>query len=183
MEEITEKKRAIDDAPSALTHKAVKEWFIKNGAKGVVKKTVVANILGVSPRTVKNAEKDKKLISIAPGIYTLDDVVDWSISNPRLLAQDVGYWELTESLFEHVKATLLSKHQTFIKVWNNDVEDLTSEVCYRISKRKKLNYVDETYIINSAIVGLWREVKSKQMDINISFETLRESICSQNNKM
>lgn len=173
-EDIQEKKRRIDDAPNALTKKSVKEWFISNGAKGVVKKTVIANILGINPRTVKNAEKNKKLKAIVPGIYTLEDIVDWAIENPKLLAQDVGYWEITEELLEHVKATLLSKHPTFIKVWNNDVEDLASEVCLRISKRKKLNYVDETYIINSAIIGLWRFVKSRGIDKTVSLETLKK---------
>ena len=172
-EDIPEKKRRIDDAPLALTHKSVKEWMIGNGAKGVMKKAMVANILGVNPRTVKNAEKQNKLKAIAPGVYTLDAVVDWSIENPKLLAQDVGYWQITEELFEHVKATLLSKHQTFIRVWHNDVEDLASEVCFRITKRKKLNYVDESYIINSAIIGLWRFVKSRGMDKTISLETLK----------
>jgi hypothetical protein len=168
------KARAIDDAPEALTHKAVKEWFINNGAKGIMKSSVIANILGISKRTINNADRGNKLKAIGRGVYELDDVVKWAISNPRVLAQDVANWPLTLELFDHVRTTLQNNHPTFIKVWNNDLEDLTSEVCHAMAKKKKIHGVTERTVINSVIMDLWRKTKSRHLDSNVSLEVLKK---------
>lgn len=172
MEEI-EKKRVISDAPTAFNKTAIKEWFIQNGAKGIIKASSLANILGVSRRTIANAQRSGKLKNIGKCVFDLNDVVEWSLANPRMLGQDVDYWQVTEELVRHVKNTLNSKHQTFIRVWNNDVDDLTSEVCCAIAKKRKINGVDETYVINSTIISLWRKAKVRNLDKNISLESLK----------
>lgn len=165
--------KAFNDAPMSLSHDDVKQWFIDHGAKGVVKKQVIANILRLSVRTIKNAEKSKQLKSLTHGVYDLNDVVDWAIKkNPKVLAQEACY-EITEELYNRVKITLLNKHKTLISVYPDTLEDLVSEICLEISKQKKSLTVDENFVINSTIINVWEKVK-KNKNQTISIETLKK---------
>lgn len=155
-------KRNVADAPESLTKAGVTAWLIKNGAMGIMSAAAVANIVGCSKRVVKNAEKDKKLHAVSLGVYLREDVAIWLISNPKYLAQGVPHWEITFELMEHVKRELLARYKYFVKVYPDELDDLVSEVCLIIAKKKKLTTVQESTVINSAIIDLWRKFSVAQ---------------------
>lgn len=173
-------KRNVVDAPESLTKTSIKAWLIKNGAAGVMSAAAVANIVGCSKRVVKNAEKDKKIQAVSPGVFVIDDVCSWLINNPKYLAQGVPRWEITFELMEHVKRELLARHRIFVSTYPDELQDLVSEVCLLIAKKKKVNTVKESTVINSAIIDLWRKynvTKKSQLKKMDSIEDIKGVKC------
>lgn len=172
-------KRNVADAPESLTKTGVKDWLVKNGAAGIISAAAAANIVGCSKRIIKNAEKDKQLKSVSPGVYLIDDLCCWLISKPKYLAQGVPRWEITLELREHVKRELLARFNFFVRNYKDGLEDLISEVCLIIAKKKKLKTVQESTVINSAIIDLWRKynVANKNQIKTISTEKVKGIKC------
>lgn len=146
-------KRNFADAPSASTQKSIREWLLERGAKGIISTTAVAEIVGVSERTVKNAENSGELSVVDKRTYTLDSVVEWLMKNQRYVAQDTGRFELTPEVYDHVRKMLHKFAQPLIRLYNNDVEELVSEICCRLTKRRLTNDVSLSTVIYREIVN------------------------------
>lgn len=141
-----EQNNTYTSAPQTSTLKGVKDWLIARGACGIMSNTVVADIVGVSKRTVYNATRDGKLPTIDKCTYAIDDVAKWLFANQRYISQ-AGAVAINEELYSHVKAMLLRFGQPLIKLYNNDVQELVSEIAFRLSKRRITSAVSLSTVI------------------------------------
>ena len=173
--EKNEEKRELTDAPMAATAKSVREWLLERGAKGILSTSAVANVVGCSKRTVKNAENSGELPSIDKCTYELDSVVQWLLKHPRYMAQGENRFQLTEATYQNVREILLKTSPTLIKLWNNDVDDLVSEVCYQMSRTRVSGSCSEKTIIHHAINNLWHKKSTRQMVQTVSLDAIREA--------
>lgn len=172
---VTEVARDLRDAPDAATKKSIKEWLVKRGAKGIISTNAVALIIGCSRRVIKDAENAGAFKILDKCTYDLDSVVDWLMKNPRYIAQEKKFYEVTEATYKNVKDILLRNSKTLIRLWNNDVDDLTAEVCYRISKKPMgATRVSEKTVIINVINNLWHEKQTQQMVNTVSLNALQE---------
>lgn len=171
----TEVARDLRDAPDAATKKAIKEWLIKRGAKGIISTNAVALIIGCSRRVIKDAENAGEFKILDKCTYSLDSVVDWLMQNPRYIAQEKKYYEVTEATYPLVSSVIKQHARTLLKLWNNDLEDLTAEICYRISRKPMgATKVSEKTIIINIINDMWREKRTQQMANTVSLNALQE---------
>ena len=165
----------LTDAPITATKAAVKQWLIDKGAKGIISTNAVASLLGISRRVVKNAENDNAFVVLDKCTYSLDSVAEWLLKHPRYMVQKVSGIELTEDLYGKVKKIILQTSPTLLKLWNNDLDDLTHEVCCQIAKNSKSSSCSETTIIRRAINNIWHRKSTQQMTQTVSIETLRSN--------
>ena len=171
---VNEVARDLSDAPVAATKKAIKEWLIEKGARGIISTNALAVIIGCSRRVIKDAENANQFKILDKCTYDLDSVVDWLMKNPRYVAQQKKYYEVTEVTYQNVKEILLRNSKTLIRLWNDDVDDLTAEVCYRISKKTMgATRVSEKTVIINVINSLWREKQTQQMAKTVSLDAIR----------
>lgn len=161
------------DAPEARSVKAIKEWMIARGAKGIIGHSAVAKIVGITKRTVKNAEYAGALAPIDRNTYTLDAVASWLYANPRLLAQSIPRYQLTEETPGRVREVLQKTAPRLLELFNNDIEELTMEICCRLSKRKPRGEVTELTLIYEEIRNLYKSKSVRQMANTVSIETVR----------
>ena len=173
MEEI---KRDLSNAPSAFTRKAVKQWLIDHGAKGVISTSAVALIVGVSKRVVKDAERAGKLPAIDKCTYILDAVVDWLVKNPRYMAQGTRYFHVTEGTMALVKQIILNRYKGLLKLWNNDLDDLTMETCYRLSITPLGATCSDALIIIRTLNKIWhsKDVQNRRVTVPLDAISQRE---------
>lgn len=163
-------KRDLSNAPNAFTHKAVKQWLIEHGAKGVMSATAISLIIGVSKRTIKDAERAGKLPAIDKCTYEVDTVVDWLIDNPRYIAQGTRYYQVTEETFAVVKNIIQQRYKTLLKYFHNDIDDLTTEVCYRLSITPLGAACSDALIITRTLNKIWhsKDVQNRRNTIHLS---------------
>jgi hypothetical protein len=175
MEEI---KRDLSNAPISYTHKAVKQWMIDHGAMGVLSVSAVSLIVGVSKRTVKDAERAGKLKTIDKCTYSLDAVVEWLVQNPRYIAQDTRYFKVTEETLNHVKAIILTRYQGLLKLWNDDVDDLAQETCYRLSTTPMGASCSESLVIIRMLNKIWhsKDIQNRRVTVPLSSVNSREVV-------
>lgn len=171
----TEVARDLRDAPDAATKKSIKEWLIKRGAKGIISTNAVALIIGCSRRVIKDAENDGAFKVLDKCTYDLDSVVDWLMKHPRYIAQEKKYYEVTEGTYPLVRSIIMQHARPLLKVWNNDIDDLTAEVCYRVSRKPMgATKVSEKTVIINIINDMWREKQTRQMVNTVSLNALQE---------
>lgn len=171
----TEIARDLRDAPDTATKKGVKEWLIRQGAKGIISTNAVAVIIGCSRRVVKDAENAGDIKAIDKCTYDLDSVVEWLWKNPRYIAQERKYYEVTEATYPLVREIIQRNAKTLLRLWNNDIDDLTSEICYRITRKPMgATKVSERTLAINIINDLWREKQTQQMVRTVSLDALRE---------
>jgi hypothetical protein len=171
----TEVARDLRDAPDAATKKSIKEWLIKRGAKGIISTNAVALIIGCSRRVIKDAENEGAFKILDKCTYDLDSVVDWLMKHPRYIAQEKKYYEVTEGTYPLVRSIIMQHAKPLLKVWNNDIEDLTAEICYRVSRKPMgATKVSEKTVIINIINDLWREKRTQQMVNTVSLNALQE---------
>ena len=173
MEEL---KRDLSNAPVSYTHKAVKQWLVEHGAMGVLSVSAVSLIIGISKRTVKDAERAGKLKAIDKCTYTLDAVVEWLVQNPRYIAQDTRYFKVTEETLNHVNAIILSRYQGLLKLWNNDVDDLAQETCYKLSTTPMGAGCSESLVIIRMLNKIWhsKDVQNRRVTVPLDTVNARE---------
>jgi hypothetical protein len=163
-------KRDLSNAPGALTFKSVKEWLVEHGAQGILGLSAVSLIVGVSKRTVKDAERSGQLKAIDKCTYTIDDVVNWLIANPRHVAQGTCYFAVTEETVGKVKQIILGRFQGLLKLWNNDVDDLAHEACYRLSITPLGAACSEELIIIRTLNKIWhsKDVQNRRVTVSLN---------------
>lgn len=173
MEEI---KRDLSNAPSAFTHKAVKQWLLDHGAKGVISTAAVALIVGVSKRVVKDAERAGKLPNIDKCTYDLNAVVDWLVANPRYMAQGTRYFQVTEDTIALVKQIILNRYQGLLKLWYDDIDDLAAETCYRLSLTPLGATCSDALIVVRTLNKIWhsKDVQNRRVTVSLDSITQKE---------
>lgn len=177
-EQMEEIKRDLSNAPAAFTPKAVKQWLLEHGAKGVISTAAVALIVGVSKRVVKDAERAGKLPAIDKCTYDLDDVVAWLVANPRYMAQGTRYFQVTEDTVALVKQIIVTRYQGLLKLWNHDVDDLVNETCYRLSLTPLGATCSDTLIIVRTLNKIWhsKDVQNRRVTVSINSVSPKEYI-------
>ena len=170
MEEI---KRNLSDAPAAATLKAIKEWLIAHGAKGIMSTAAVSLIVGVSKRVVKDAERSGELPAIDIRTYNIDSVAAWLAKHPRYVEQGTGRYQITEDTYDHAMAILKKDYQTLIAIWNNDVQDLAQEVCYRLARTVVTSECSENLLIRRVANNIWHSKDVQQRTMTVSLDALR----------
>jgi len=128
--------RNVSEAPG-FSYRSVMQWLAERGAKGIINTRCVAYIVGCSLRTVKNAERNGEIKAIDKCTYELDSVARWLMKHPRFLAQDRPSWNIDEKAMADIRNIVVSKHQTLIQMFNNDVDELVQEIACRLLKKKK----------------------------------------------
>lgn len=173
MEEI---ERDLSNAPNAFTHKSVKQWLVDHGAMGVLSISAISLIVGVSKRTIKDAERAGKLKNIDKCTYELDAVVDWLVKNPRHMAQGTRYFKVTEETLENVKKIIRNRFQGLLQFWNNDIDDLALETCYKLSTTPLGAACSESLIIIRALNKIWhsKDVQNRKMTVPLETINSRE---------
>ena len=170
---MNEIKRDLSDAPSAPTKAAIKEWLIAKGAKGIISTAAVALIVGVSKRVVKDAERSGELPTIDARTYHIDAVAAWLLKHPRYVAQGTGKYQITEDTYNHAMAILKKDYQTLIALWNNDVNDLAQEVCYRLARTVVTSECSEDLLIRRVANNIWHSKDVQQRTMTVSLDALR----------
>ena len=170
MEEV---KRNLSNAPAACNFKSVKEWLVEHGAQGVLGLSAVSLIIGVSKRTVKDAERSGQLKAIDKCTYTIDAVVDWLIANPRHMAPGTRYFGVTDATVGKVKQISLGRFQGLLKLWNNDVDDLAHEACYRLSITPLGAACSEELIIVRTLNKIWHSKDVQNRRVTVSLDSIK----------
>lgn len=162
----------LTNPPAALNVKSIKQWLIDNGLGAVVSASTLAEILGVSRKTIKNAENARKLIAVDKCTYSLDSIAGWLLANPRYVAQQKKRVEVTESTYALIKNVLLSKYPKLIELYHGEVDDCTHEVAYRLGKTAMGRPCSEYTLVIRAINNLWNSKQMQTANRTVSIETV-----------
>lgn len=167
--------RGITDSPTALTLTAVKAWLIEHGAGGIISQEALADILGVQKRTIKSFEK-KGVKPIDKCTYNLDDIVKVLVKNPRYLSQKRELFAVKPEHYPMVKNLIKSMAMPLLKLWNNDIDDLTAEVCYQMGRMPLSNTkVPDNIVAIRAIHIIWNQKRTNQMKKTVSLDAIQEN--------
>lgn len=166
--------RELTDAPAVFSKDGIRDWLTERGARSIMSASAVATIIGVTARVIKNAESRQELSSIDKSTYPIESVVQWLYANPRYIRQNVRYWQVTEDTYPKVREILQRNYRRMIELWNNDVDELTAEVCYRMTKMPMSSPVKETTVIFRTINNLWHEKNTQTIARGISLNQLQE---------
>ncbi len=170
------KPRNLMTAPKAFTRVAIKEYLEEQGASGIIDKYALALLLGtMSQRAVRNHTNAGNLKPINPGnppfVYTLDAVVDFLMANPRYIAQQRAFWEITEHTAELIRVIVNTDWKTLLHY--DDMDGLVSEVQYRMMKTPKTP-CSEDRVIRGILGKIWREYKRQGLNINVSLDAIND---------
>lgn len=166
--------RDLTDAPAVFSKAGIRDWLLERGAKGLMSASAIAAIIGVTPRVIKNAEARKDLSVVDKSTYPIESVIEWLYANPRYIRQNVRYWQVTEETYPKVKQILLHQYKRMIELWNNDVDELTAEVCYRMGRMPMSSPVKETTVIFRTINNLWHEKQTRTIAKCVSLDQMNE---------
>ena len=168
-----EKKMELTTPPASWNNKSVKNWLIENGLGAVIAAGTLADIVGVSRKTIKNAENAKKLIAVDRCTYSLDSVASWLVANPRYIVQQRKHVEVTEETYALIKSILASKYQRLLELYHGDIDDCTHEVAYRLGKTTVGRSCSEYLIVVRAINNLWHTKQMQTANKTVSIETVK----------
>lgn len=166
--------RDLTDAPAIFSKNGIREWLTERGAKGLMSASAIATIIGVTPRVIKNAEARGDLSIVDKSTYPIESVIEWLYANPRYIRQNVRYWQVTEETYPRVKEILQRQYKRMIELWNNDVDELTAEVCYRMGRMPMSSPVKETTVIFRTINNLWHEKQTRTIARSVSLDQMCE---------
>lgn len=163
----------LTSPPIAWNCKSVKNWLIENGMGAVVSATALSEFIGVSRKTIKNAENAHKLTTVDKCTYSIDSVANWLVANPRYVAQRKKCVEVTEGTYELIRTVLLSKYPRLLELYHGDVEDCSHEVAYRLGKTSAGKACSEYLLVIRAINNLWHTKQVQQANRTVSLEEAR----------
>lgn len=165
----------LTSAPVAPNVKAIKEWLITKGAAGIMKLDVVCDILGISKRVIQDAVRSGKIHPLEKSTYSLDEIANFLMSNPRYIAQKKTKFALTEEIYPEIQSILKQKYPTLVKLFNDDMEELTSIIACRLANtpvgnKPCTNWLRITRVINK----FWHSKEVQRRKITVSIEDVGE---------
>lgn len=172
------KNRTVSyDAPKGdrLTIEGVKQWLVDHGCCAVISTNNLAALIGKHRHLVKEAERSGELESCDKCTYTLDAAAKWLVHHPRYISEvSEATWIPNDETHDLIRAIISKSYQGLLRIWNNDLEDLTAEVSFRMMKTKKTGDVPESVIIMRRLCDLWREAKNRNRHRNVSLDAIQE---------
>lgn len=175
MQQNEEVTRGVTDAPAALTKSAVKTWLTEHGAGGIISQEALADILGVQKRTIKKAENEGEFKPIDRCTYALDDIVAWLIKHPRYISQKREMFMVKPDHYPMVANLIKSMAMPLLRLWNNDIDDLTAEVCYQMGRMPLSSIkVPDNIVAIRAIHIIWNQKRTRNMKNTVSLDAIHE---------
>jgi len=164
--------RDFSSSPDAFSQKAVHEWLVARGAQEIINSDALATILGISVKTIKIAEKNKKIKAIDRSTYILKDCIPWIMEHPKYFCQQKPHWEITDSTVETIKKIIRNDWRALLRYWEFD--DLCAEVQYRMITLPKTSACAEGIVIRRVLAKIWRDMKRKGLPNMVSLDAINE---------
>ena len=163
-------QRDYTSAPGALTVESVRAWLTEKGAGEIIKRRTLAQILGVSERTIANAERKGEFSTVDRATYRLTDCLPWIMKTPRFIAQQGYHWKITEETAAHIRVIINKEWRGLLRY--SDLDDLTQETIVRMM-RQPSSECPEWLVIRRILARIWREYKNKGITATINIEESR----------
>ena len=132
----------------------IRKQLAEKGITGPTSASALANALGISHRTVKNAEHKGLLAAIDKSTYDLKAVISWLEQYPRYISIREPNWNVYEGTAPLIESIVTKSWRVLLNSWQ--MEDLVAEVQFRMLRMRRSTCSESTIIIR-ILANIWKK--------------------------